>query len=149
MTSKDYDRSIKANIPPAQAFDKITRVPDWWTKGFTGCSQKLGDNFTVRFGETFVDFKISELVPDNKIVWEVTDSNLHWLKDKKEWNGTKVVWEVSPEGKSETRVRMTHSGLVPGVECYDRCKEGWDFYVGESLLKLLTEKKGLPDQRIG
>ena len=85
------------------------------------------------------------MIPDKKIVWQVTDCNLHWLKGKKEWNDTKVVWEVSPENKSTTRIRMTHSGLVPGIECYDDGKKGWDFFVGESLRKLLTENKGLPD----
>jgi len=25
-------------------------------------------------------------------------------------------------------------------------KKGWNFYVGERLIKLLTENKGLPDQ---
>jgi len=35
-------------------------------------------------------------------------------------------------------------GFGSGVECYGNCKIGWDFCVGESLLKLLTENKGLP-----
>jgi hypothetical protein len=42
---------------------------------------------------------------------------------------------------------MTHAGLVPGVECYGNCEKGWDFYVGESLLRLLTENTGLADQQ--
>lgn len=149
MPSMDYNRTIKANISPAQAFDKINRVSEWWTKGFTGSSVQTGDNFTVRWGETFVDFEISELVSDRKIVWTVTDCNLPWLTDKKEWNSTKVIWEISPEDGSGTRVRMTHLGLVPAVECYNVCENGWNFYVGESLLKLFTENQGLPDQRRG
>jgi hypothetical protein len=42
---------------------------------------------------------------------------------------------------------MTHVGVVPRAECYADCKKGWDFYVGESLLRLLTENEGLPDQQ--
>ncbi len=38
---------------------------------------------------------------------------------------------------------MTHVGLVPEAECYNDCKAGWDKHVGESLLKLLTEGKGI------
>ena len=55
------------------------------------------------------------------------------------------MWEVSTE-KGATKISMAHVGLVPGIECYEDCKAGWDFYVGESLLKLLTENKGLPDR---
>lgn len=87
-----------------------------------------------------------EVVPDKKIVWLVTDSSIHWLKDKTEWSGTKVVWEAS-SAKGTTTIDMTHVGLVPEVECYDDCNEGWNFYVGKSLFKFLTENKGLPDRQ--
>jgi hypothetical protein len=105
---------------------------------------ELGDTFTVRFGETFVDFRVSEVVPEKRIVWQVTDCNLHFIPNKKEWNNTRVVWDVSSENES-TNVRMTHVGLVPEHQCYQNCEQGWNFFVRESLLKLLTENKGLPD----
>ncbi len=37
-------------------------------------------------------------------------------------------------------------GLVPGIECYDECKIGWDDYIQKSLFKFLAENKGLPDE---
>jgi hypothetical protein len=70
--------------------------------------------------------------------------NLHFIEDKKEWKDTQVVFDISSDG-STTAVTMTHAGLVPGVECYDACKKGWDFYILESLQKLLRENKGIPD----
>jgi Activator of Hsp90 ATPase homolog 1-like protein len=146
MTKQNYHTSITADIPAGEAFAKISCVSDWWTKGLTGHTRKLGDTFSVRFGDTFVDFEIQEVVPDEKIVWRVVDSNLHWLTDKKEWNGTRIEWEVSSRNK-RTKVNMIHVGLVPGIQCYDTCKEGWNFYIGKSLFKLLTENKGLPDGR--
>jgi hypothetical protein len=109
-----------------------------------GASQKPGDTFTVRFGETLVDFRVTEAVPEERIVWEVTDCNLHFVANKKEWNNTRVVWEVATE-KQLTTVRMTHVGLVPEHQCYQNCEEGWNFFVSKSLLKLLTDNKGLPD----
>ena len=146
MTQQNYSSTVTAKVTPEQAIDKISRVPEWWTKGFAGAAQKVGDAFTVRFGETFVNFKISEVVPGKKVVWQVTDCNLHFVNDKKEWKDTSVVWEASPSNGG-TQVRMTHVGLVPGVECYGNCKEGWDFFVGESLSKLLNGNKGLPDRQ--
>jgi hypothetical protein len=35
-------------------------------------------------GKTFIDFQITELVPNRKVVWKLTDSHISWLKDKKE-----------------------------------------------------------------
>jgi hypothetical protein len=42
---------------------------------------------------------------------------------------------------------MTHAGLVPGIECYENCQKGWDFYLRESLQKLLRENEGVPHGR--
>ncbi len=141
-TTRDYTRTITADIPPAEAADRIARVTDWWTRNTKGSARKPGDTFTVDFGETFVDFKVAELVPGKRIVWEVTNCRLHWIKDKTEWNGTKVAFDISSQGGTTT-VRMTHIGLVPEVECFGTCEQGWNFHVGESLQQLLRTDKGL------
>jgi len=70
--------------------------------------------------------------------------NLHRLKDKKEWKGTDVLWEIVPM-KGATEILMTHIGLKPGIECFEDCTVGWNHYVKESLFKLLNEGKGVPD----
>ncbi len=145
MKQQDYHSSITAHIGATEAFEKINRVSDWWTAGVQGNSRNVGDAFTVRFGETFVTFEIVEVIHDKRIVWLVTDCNLHWIRNKTEWKDTKIVWDVWPDN-GVTRISMTHVGLVPGIECYSDCVSGWNFYVAESLLKLLTEGKGLPDR---
>ncbi len=144
MMSRDYSATIEANVPVTDAFERISKVSEWWTKGFSGESSRIGDRFTVRFGDTFVDFTISELEPDTRIAWDVTDCNLAWIDDKTEWKGTRIVWELAPKNGA-TEVRMTHVGLLPDLECYDNCKGGWNFYVTKSLQKLLAENIGLPD----
>lgn len=146
MSGQDYTASITANISAQEATERINRVSDWWAPNFTGASGKVGDAFRVRFGETFVDFAVVELVPAKRIVWRVTDCNLQFLEKKNEWNDTCVAFDISSDGGA-TKVTMTHAGLVPGVECYETCEKGWDFYVKESLMKLLSENQGLPGQR--
>ena len=144
MTNKDYACTLITPAPASEAFGKIARVSEWWGADFRGRAEVLGDRFTVRFGETFVDFKIVEAEPDERIVWEVTDCHLHWLKDKKEWTGTTVAWDLtSDEGK--TIVTMTHHGLVPGTECFESCKPGWDGYLKNSLTTFFATGVGLPD----
>jgi len=144
MEQRDYRSSITSPLPPAQALEAISRVSDWWTRGVTGSAGRNGDVFQVRWGETFVNFTVAEWLPDARVVWEVTDCNLPWLEDKKEWNDTRVIWEVAPRASGST-VTMTHSGLTPEAECYEKCEAGWNFYFGKSLLKLLEENRGLPD----
>lgn len=146
MKEKNYHSSIRADITSKEAFDKINNVSGWWTENIEGSSEKLNDVFTVHFGETFVTFKIIESIPYKKIVWLVTDCHIPWLKDKKEWSNTKINWDISAEHGSVT-IDMTHIGLVPGVECYNECEKGWNYYIQDSLFKLITEHKGVPQQK--
>jgi hypothetical protein len=146
MTVTDYCYTIQAPISAEEAADRIGRVSEWWVADVTGRATEVGDRFTVRFGEAFVDFEISEAVLGERYVWRVTDCFLPWLTDKNEWTGTSVIWEVS-ESEGDTTVEITHEGLHPGVECYADCRKGWDFYVGKSLLQFLTTGKGLPDRQ--
>ncbi len=143
MTPEDYQCEFTAAVTPEKALEEISRVAAWWATNFTGRAEKVGDTFTIRFGETWVTFRISELVPASTVVWDVVDCHLHWLEDKTEWQGTKVVWDVATQGDS-TRVRLTHAGLVPTVECYNDCREGWHSFVTGSLLKLVTTGHGEP-----
>jgi len=145
MEQKNYQCSITANVTVAKATECINRVDKWWTENFEGSAENLHDTFTVRFGETFVNFKVIEVIADKKMAWEVTDCYLHWLKDKKEWKNTIVMWELSGTA-NETKIDFTHIGLAPEIECYNDCVKGWDQYVKDSLLKLMTTGKGLPEK---
>lgn len=144
MTKQDYAVNITVNITAEEAFKSINSVADWWTIVFEGHSEKLNDIFTVRFGETFITLKIIELIPYKKIGWQVIDCYKHWLKDKKEWQGTTMSWEIETEN-NVTQISFTHFGLVPGIECYNGCEKAWNFYINESLFNLLTKGKGIPE----
>src|ERR1700744_3760320 len=118
MENQNYHCSITAKSTAAEAFLKICQVSAWWGTDIEGSFEKVGDTFTIHFGKTRVDFKITEAIPGKKIVWSVTDSYLPWLKEKTEWTDTEVVWEISEE-RNEVKIDMTHVGLVPQVECYE------------------------------
>jgi len=141
----DYHCSIASPGTAKEAFDNICNVPAWWTTDFEGSAKETGDIFTVRFGDTFVTFRITDVVAGETITWYVTDCHIPWLNDKKEWKDTKIVWEVSSKNNS-TQIDMTHVGMVPTVECYASCEQGWNHFIKESLFKLLAEGKGLPKE---
>lgn len=144
MEKQDYHSHIVIHSTPKEAFEKISRVSEWWSKDFEGKSQKPNDVFTVKFSSgDMYKVKVSEVLPDNKIIWEFIDTYQGWVKNPTEWVGTKIVWEVFPQ-KDSVEVKMTHLGLVPELECFDRCTKGWDYLTHEILFKFLDEGKGHP-----
>ncbi|MGC4041892.1 MAG: SRPBCC domain-containing protein [Flavobacterium sp.] len=143
LNGNDFHLSLLVESTPLNAFDKINQVDKWWAKNIMGSTQHLNDKFTVDFGETYVDFEITELIPGQKIAWDVTDCNLHWIDNKKEWIDTRVVFELSQEN-DKTRINFKHKGLTPKSECFEDCKVGWTEHVTESLVHLIETGQGEP-----
>lgn len=147
MKKQDYHISITVDAGAREAFKNINNVTKWWTENLDGNSQQLNDEFTVRFGDVHVSTqKLVEVIPSKKVVWLVTDSRLNFTKDTNEWTNTKISFDlVEKDGK--TKIEFIHHGLIPEIECYDACSNAWSQYIKGSLLKLLTEGKGIPEPK--
>lgn len=147
MKKKNYHLSIKVDATAQEAFKCINSVTKWWTENLEGSSEKLNDEFTVRFGDIhYSKQKLVEVIPDKKVVWLVTDSKLNFLKDKHEWTNTEIVFEVLTQN-NETHIHFTHVGLFPEIECFDACSDAWSQYIQQSLLSLITVGKGQPEPK--
>ena len=144
---KDYNVILTVNVTAKEAFKSINNVTKWWTEDLVGSSQKLNDEFTVRFDDMHVSKqKLVEVIPDKKVVWLVTFSKLNFVEKKDEWTNTKISFEISNQN-NKTQIKFTHLGLVPKFQCYESCVKGWDYFIKESLFKLLTEGKGKPEEK--
>ncbi|HTR30982.1 MAG TPA: SRPBCC domain-containing protein [Puia sp.] len=143
MKKQDYHNSFTAEVTAEEAFDAINDVKAWWAKCFDGHATAVHDTFSMPFGKTWVNFEVTELAPGRKVAWLCTDCNIEFVRDKKEWKGTTVVFEIAPAANG-VEVSMTHFGLAPEVECYENCERGWNHHFGESLRRLIIEKAGLP-----
>ena len=123
--NKDFNKSITAKIRANEAIKKISNVQEWWGVSFSGSSEKQNDKFVVKMsGDSFFDFTVTELIPGKRIVWLVTDCNMPWYSDKKEWANTKLIFDLD-EHNDVTELNFTHEGLTPEVECYKDCASGW------------------------
>lgn len=144
MKEQSFSVVFSVTQSPQQVFDAINNVRGWWTGDIEGRTDKLGETFTYRYKDFHTSHhKITELVPGKRVVWETTDASLDSFKNRAEWIGTRVVFEIAKKG-NETEVRFTHEGLVPRFQCYGDCSGAWGFFVGESLRSLITTGHGKP-----
>lgn len=143
MENQNFTISISAEISAEEAIKKISNVPEWWGITFSGNSGKQNDQFVVKMGgDSFFDFTVTELIPGKRVVWSITDCNMPWYSDKKEWANTKLIFDLKETGDM-TVLAFTHDGLTPDVECYNDCAPGWTHWIKTSLFSYLTTGKGV------
>lgn len=143
MNTTDFTTTIVVEHSTKEAFDAINNVRGWWQGEIEGNTDKLNEEFTYRMKEVhFSKQKLIEIIPNEKIVWLVTDSKLNFTKDPSEWTGTKIIFEIHSTEKG-TEIHFTHMGLTPAIECYGGCSNAWGKLIQESLYSLITTGKGV------
>jgi hypothetical protein len=149
MTNHGYSTSFTVEQSPEAVFAAINNVRGWWGEDIDGSADKLGEEFTFRV-ETihYSKQKITEFVPNQKVVWLITEADLSFTQDKAEWKGTEVIFEIA-EKDGKTEVRFTHKGLVPDFECFDICSSTWGNTINGSLVNLISKGKGQPFEKKG
>jgi hypothetical protein len=142
MSDQNYTTTFMVDQSPEEVFAAINHVRCWWTGEIEGDTDKLGAEFTYRYGDVHRStHKITKLESGRKVVWHTTDSHLSFVHAKTEWNGTDILFEIARKG-NQTELRFTHVGLVPAIQCYGDCSGAWGFYINESLHSLITTGKG-------
>ena len=142
MNKQSFTLSFLVDESPRNVFEAINNVRAWWTPNLEGGTHKLNDEFEVRFGDVhYSKQKLMEVVPNERVVWLVTDSRLSFIENKSEWVNTRIIFNIARKG-GKTEVVFTHDGLVKDVECYDACTDAWSGYILGSLRNLIMTRKG-------
>jgi uncharacterized protein YndB with AHSA1/START domain len=144
----NYKKNITVNKPVSEVYAAITEhIQDWWSNDLIGAAVNAGDSFTISFGKTQKTFEILEVAPNERVVWKCVKAYIDMaiLTNKAEWEGTKLIWKISPHSAGTT-IYFLHEGLTPDFECYNVCEAGWDTFL-TSLQTYLNTGKGLPYQK--
>ncbi len=145
MSRQSYSTEILISTKPESVYKAITKdIDKWWTE-LSNQAVQIGDQLTVRFEKTTSwVMTVTEAFPNRSLVWNVVEANhdLDELVEKDEWKGTAIKWEIA-ENEAGSKVTLTHQGLVPALECYEICHEGWGYFLG-SLKNYLETGKGYP-----
>jgi uncharacterized protein YndB with AHSA1/START domain len=142
MNQQHFTTSFVVPQSPDQVFAAITDVRGWWGQGD---ATAVGGEFVYRHGDFHRSAqRVMELVPGRRIVWHVVEGHLSFVQNTTEWTDTDIVFDITSRDDG-THVRLTHVGLVPQVECFDTCSNGWAIYINGSLRSLITTGVGRPD----
>src|SRR6266487_4119093 len=149
MQNQNFTTTILVDQPPEEVFNSINNPRGWWSEEIQGSTQKLNDEFSYHYKDVHISkMKLIEVIPNKKVVWLVTDNYFQFTKDKSEWKGNKIIFEIS-EKNNKTQLQFTQVGLVPEYEWYDICQNGWRNYITNSLRSLITTGKGQPNPKEG
>lgn len=147
IENTNYRTMIHVDQSSEQVFRAINNVKGWWSENILGGTEKLNEEFFYNYKDVHVcKMRIVEFVPDKKVVWLVLENQFNFTKDKNEWKGNRIVFEITQKD-GKTQLDFTHIGLVPEYECYNVCHDAWTSYIQGSLKELITTGKGKPNTK--
>ena len=130
MKKQDSQRHSRLTNLPKKFSRQSTTFAAGGREKSSAMPTRLGAEFTYRYKNMHKSTQqITEFIPGKKVVWHVTDAELTFVKDKTEWIGTDIVFEIARKG-GKTELHFTHVGLVPAFECYGGCSGAWGVLVG-------------------
>ena len=158
MSNTEYlTATMTVDQTPEQVFEAITNVRGWWNENLVGDTAAPHDEFVftddsthpgeaaqARTGIRFARFQLTEVVPGQRVVWHVVDSDLTFIDDRDEWTDTNVIFDITTDAQGTT-LHFTHEGLTAAESaCFEACSRGWTFYITRSLPQLITTGAGQP-----
>jgi hypothetical protein len=145
MKTSNFKTTILVNETPEEVFNAVNNVRGWWSQEIEGDTNRLNAEFIYHYKDVHISkMKIIEFIPGKRVVWLVMENYFDFTKDKLEWKGNKIIFEIT-RNDNKTQLQFTQEGLVPAYECYDVCQDAWSNYVKKSLYSLITTGKGQPN----
>jgi hypothetical protein len=147
MTDGSYEAHVEFSQPPQAVFEALTTVrglAGWWSPAVGG-GAAAGDVLRLDHqGEATLVLDVEAVEQPGFVGWCVRSYTLN-----PEWAGTKIAFRIGSGSDGGAALAFRHDGLVPELECYDRCSRGWDYFL-PSLRDYVETGVGRPfSKRVG
>lgn len=127
---------IKSSVEAVfSALTTTEGLAEWWTSNTQG-NGNVGGVLQFRFGAGGFDMKVLELIPAERVLWQVVDG-------PDEWMGTTVNFELKQDGEYAV-ILFKHLNWKELVEFMHHCSTKWAVFL-MSLKALLETGHGTPD----
>jgi uncharacterized protein YndB with AHSA1/START domain len=138
-----YTQTMTVDATPEEVYAAVIDVRAWWSGGVVGDTTRAGGEFDYAYEDVHdCRIRVTDVVPGERVEWLVLENRFSFTEDA-EWVGTRMVFDIRA-GRDGTTLTFTHVGLLEAHECYRACVQGWGFYIGESLRRLIEEGVGEP-----
>lgn len=141
MPDKDsYHAELIINAPIDSVFTAVSSVAGlsgWWTTD-TGGSPEPGDELRFTFRDGVAVMRVEEQTPPTAQRWICVGHS-----GQPEWAHTTVTFGLAAVDPGSTRLKFTHDGLQPQLDCYEQCSAGWNYLMG-SLASYAETGTGQP-----
>lgn len=142
IDNSSYRRQIEFTKPPEAVLAALATpagVAGWWVPA-TGSGSEGGE-LHLTFPPGIGVFRVDHAAPPATVVWTVLKCD--FLPD---WVGTRIIFSLRPGTDGGTTLDFRHEGLTAQLECFDQCRQGWDFYL-PSLRDYVELGSGRPGPR--
>ena len=135
----DYHADLTIKAPLDTVFAAVSSVEGlsgWWTRD-TGGSPEPGGELRFAFRDGVAVMRVEDRTPALE-QWTCLGHT-----GQPEWEHTTVTFQLTEIGPAVTRLRFTHGGLRPQLDCYGQCSAGWNYLMG-SLASFAETGTGYP-----
>lgn len=150
MAPHDFVLELEFSVPAERLYDQFATdagVRHWWT---TACAIESRRGGTAQFHFEEDGFtplmRVTRLERPKVVEWQVVNArhpDKFGYKNPMDWQGTKIRFEIHPEGDARSKLTFTHQGLM-GVESGDNGSKAWRHFLGVSLREYFEIGKGRP-----
>ncbi|SDS66254.1 glutaminase [Corynebacterium timonense] len=121
---EDFSTSFEVPAPRERVYRAISNPKEWWDNAqISGSASEPGNAFELDEQEQHARFTVEEAADGDRLVWHAEPGEES--ADETSWSGTDIIFELEEGKGDETRVTLTHRGMLPHDERYEQMADGW------------------------